>query len=239
MEIRISVKRNIIIMELIGKLDADSANLIEAIGQCLHDGYGEFLLNLEAIEFIDYLGMSALVLAYKEIINSKARIKVANIPAHLKNFFVVTGMDKVVDTYASVDLALESFKEDQAIENIKKMQLRRRFKRLAIDIKIDMKPKMSASPACYQADILNLSAIGAYVYGCDQFQLGDELTLTLKLGVDPKEMHLKAKVVWMSDKQVQNQLHPGMGIEFLDISKQDQDKLLAFIDKNLSLTPSE
>jgi len=39
-------------------------------------------------------------------------------------------------------MAINSFKEDKVIENIKKMQLRRRFKRLPIDIKIELNQKV-------------------------------------------------------------------------------------------------
>ncbi|MEW6101880.1 MAG: anti-sigma factor antagonist [Candidatus Omnitrophota bacterium] len=236
MEIRARQKGNAIILDLCGRIDADAANLVEVVGQCLRDGYNDILCNLEEVEFIDYMGVSAIVLAYKEVANNHGRMKFVNIPVHLRGIFSVSGIDRVIETYASEELALNSFKEDKVIESIKKMQLRRRFKRLPIDIKIELKAKYDNCPTCLKADILNLSAVGAYIYGCENFKLGDDVILKLKLPPHQEEVELAAKVVWLPDKQVQRHFYPGMGVEFSNISSREQQKLVEFIDRNLSFT---
>lgn len=239
MDIKPRVKANVVILDLSNSIDVNSANLVEIVGQCLRDGYIDILCNFEEVESIDYMGISAIVLAYKEVMNNGGRMKFVHIPAHLRNLFSVTGLDRVIDIYATEELALNSFKEDKIIENIKKLQLRRRFKRLPIDIKIDLKDKSSKGPASYRADILNLSAVGAYIYGCDKFKLGDEVNIKLKLPPKNAELELQAKVVWMCDKQIQPQIFPGIGVEFHKISSEDQEKIIAFIDRNLSFSASE
>ncbi len=236
MDIKPRVKANVVILDLYNSIDVNSANLVEIVGQCLRDGYIDILCNFEEVESIDYMGISAIVLAYKEVINSRGRMKFVNIPAHLKSLFSVTGLDRVIDIYATEELALNSFKEDKVIENIKKMQLRRRFKRLPVDIKIDLKDKSSKGSGCFKADILNLSAVGAYIYGCDKFKLGDELNIKLKLPPKNTELELQAKVVWMCDKQIQPQFYPGIGVEFHKISSTDQEKIIEFINRNLSFS---
>ena len=239
MEIRARVAGNIVIIDLSGRIDANSANLVEAVGQCIRDGYCDVLLNFEDIEYIDYLGISAIALAYKEVINSNGRMKFTNIPAHLINLFSIVGLDRVIEIYATEDLAIDSFKEDRVIENIKKMQLRRRFKRLPIDIKVELKNKYEKGPACLKVDMLNLSGVGAYIYGCDKFKLGDEVIIKFKLLPKNEEMELEAKVVWLSDKQIQLHLHPGMGVEFQHIAASVQEKLLEFIERNLSFMSTD
>ncbi|MBN1913946.1 MAG: PilZ domain-containing protein [Candidatus Omnitrophica bacterium] len=239
MEIRARQKERIIVLDLLGRIDANSANLVEVVGQCLRDGYGDILCNFEEIEVIDYVGISAIVLAYKETANHKGRMKFANIPAHLKGLFSITGLDRVIDIYATEDLAINSFKEDKIIEDIKKIQLRRRFKRLHLDIKIEIKDKYDKNASCLKEELLNLSAQGGYIYGCDRFKLGDMIVLKMKLPPKGEELQLDAKVVWLSDKQIQPQIHPGMGVEFYDITNQMQQKLLEFIERNLSLASSE
>lgn len=234
MEIRARTKGNIIILDLFGRIDVDSANLVEAVGQCVHDGYTDILCNFEEVDFIDYLGVSAIALAYREVVNNNGRMKFANIPAHLKNIFSVTGLDRVIEIYATEDLATNAFKEDKVIENIKKLQLRRRFKRLPIDIKVELRDKYTKGPVCFKVDILNLSAIGAYIYGCDKFKLGDEVVLKFKLPLKSEELELQAKVVWLPDNQIQQHLRPGMGVEFCNLSPSSQEKLLEFIERNLS-----
>lgn len=239
MEIRARQKGNVIILDLAGRIDVDSANLVEVVGQVLRDGYNDILCNFEEVEFIDYLGVSAILLVYKEVINSRGRMKFSDVPTHLRGILSVAGVDRVIEICATEDLALNTFKEDKVIENIKKMQLRRRFKRLPIDLKIELKAKYERSPVCLKVDILNLSAIGAYIYGCEKFKLGDELILKMKLPPKSEEIELEAKVVWLPDKQVQNLLYPGIGVEFSHISTATQAKLLEFIERNLSFMSTD
>lgn len=239
MEIKARQKNNIIILDLSGRIDIDSANLIEVVGQCIRDGYVDILCNFEEVDFIDYMGVSAIVIAYKEVVNNCGRMKFTNIPAHLKGTFSVAGLDRVIEIYASEDLAINSFQEDKIIENIKKMQLRRRFKRLPIDIKVELKAKYDKSAAWLKVDILNLSAVGAYIYGCEKFKLGDEVVLKMKLPPKLQEIELEAKVVWLPDKQIQQQIQPGMGVEFRNIPASVQQKLLEFIERNLSFMSTD
>jgi len=239
LEIKARQSVNIVILDLSGRIDVDSANLVEVVGQCVRDGYVDILCNLEDVEAIDYMGVSVVVIAYKEVINHQGRMKFVNIPAHLKGVFAISGTDRVIEIYASEDLALNSFKEDKIIENIKRMQLRRRFKRLPIDLKIELKSKKEDSPVCLKVGIINLSAVGAFIFGCGKFKLGDEVVLKMKLAPKHEELELEARVVWVPDKQVQLHEYPGIGVEFSNISTVNQQKLIEFIDRNLSFRPSD
>jgi anti-anti-sigma factor len=233
-EIRARQVEGVIILDLSGRIDVDSAQLVEVVGQCVRDGYLDILLNFEEVSFIDYLGVSAIVLAYKELTNALGRMKFTSLPAHLKNVFSISGLDRAIDIFATEELAVASFKEDKIIENIKKMQLRRRFKRLPIDIKVELKAKNESSPVCLKLDIINLSAIGAYIFGCDKFKLGDDVLIRMKLPPKNEELTLEAKVVWIPDKQVQPHAYPGIGVEFVHMPNEIQQKIIEFIDRNLS-----
>lgn len=239
MEVRTRQKNNIIILDICGRIDVDSANLVEIVGQCVRDGYNEIVCNFEEVDFIDYMGISVIVIAYKEVVNNNGRMKFANIPSHLKGFFSVSGLDKAIELYPTEELALGSFKEDKIIEKIKRMQLRRRFKRLPIEIKIELKAKHDNNPHCMKLDMLNLSAVGAYIYGCDKFKLGDEVILKMQLAPKNEDIQLDAKVVWLPDKQIQRQIQPGMGVEFHNIPTSVQQRLLEFIERNLSFMSTE
>ncbi len=239
MEIRARQKGRVVILDLSGHIDVDSANLVEAVGQCLRDGYFDILCNFAEVDFIDYMGISAIVIAYKEVINNKGRMKFVNVPVHLKGMLSIAGLDRTIDIYATEDLAINSFKEDKIIENIQKLQLRRRFKRLPLDIKTEIRSKYNKSITCVQGEMLNLSAIGAYIFGCEKFKLGDELLIKIKLSQRMEVLELEAKVVWLPDKQVQPHAYPGIGIEFCNIAISVQRKLLEFIEKNLSHIASE
>lgn len=239
LEIKLRQMGNVVILDLAGRIDVDSANLVEVVGQCVRDGYVDILCNLEEVEAIDYMGISVVIIAYKEVINHQGRMKFENIPAHLKGVFAISGTDRVIEIYANEDLALNSFKEDKIIENIKKMQLRRRFKRLPIDLKIELKSKKDSSVQCLKVDILNLSAVGAFIFGCANFKLGDEVILKMKLAPKQEELELEAAVVWVPDKDVQLHEYPGIGVEFRNISASNQQKLIEFIERNLSFMSSD
>ncbi|TRZ49786.1 PilZ domain-containing protein [bacterium] len=117
--------------------------------------------------------------------------------------------------------------------------MRRRFKRLPVDLKIELKSKFENSPQCLKLDIINLSAVGAFIFGCDKFKLNDEVALKMKLAPSQEWLELEAKVVWVPDKQVQPHEYPGIGVEFSNISSSDQQKLIEFIERNLSLMSSD
>ncbi len=239
MEIKTRYKDGVMIIDIAGAIDADSAVLVETVGQCLREGYCDILCNFEDVAAIDYVGIAALVLMYKEALNNRGRLRFSCIPAHLKNMLAVAGLDRVIEMYAAEDLAVSSFHEDKIIDNIQKMRLRRRFRRLPIDIKIELKDKYERVPQCLQLDIINLSPVGAYIFGCDKFKLKDEITVRFKLGSDPQEFVLDATVVWLPDRQIQPHLYPGMGIAFREIPAQIQEKIFAFIERNASLMPTD
>ena len=240
LEIKLRQAGNCVILNLCGQIDVDSANLVEIVGQCVRDGYLDILCNLEDIQTVDYMGVSVVAIAYKEVINHNGRMKFVNVPTHLRYVFTVSGMDRVIEIYASEDLALNSFKEDKAIENIKRMQLRRRFKRLPIDLKIELKSNKNSSLGCLKVEMLNLSAIGAFIFGCGhQFKLQDEVTLKMILAPKAEVLELEARVVWVPDKGVQPHEYPGIGVEFSNLSTVNQQKLIEFIDRNISFSPSD
>ena len=234
LEIKLRQFGNCVILDLCGRIDVDSANLVEVVGQCVRDGYLNILCNLEDIQAVDYMGVSVVVIAYKEVVNHQGRMKFANLPAQLQSVFAVSGMNRVMEIYASIDVALNSFKEDKAIEEIKKMQLRRRFKRLPVDLKIELKSNQESSSDCLKVEILNLSAVGAFIFGCGKFKLHDEVTLKMKLAPDPEVLELEACVVWVPDRGVQPHEYPGIGVEFSNLSLEIQQKLIAFIERNIS-----
>jgi len=239
LEVRVRQIDSVVILDLCGRADVDAANLVETVGQCLRDGYLDVLCNFEEVEFIDYVGISLIAAAYKEVMNFSGRMKFTNIPAHLRSIFAISGLDRAIEMYTCEDMAVTAFKQDKAIEDIKKMQLRRRFKRLSMDLKAELKAKYDPKAACSKVDVLNLSAIGAFIFGCARFKLGDDVLLKLVIPPRSEEIELSAKVVWLSDKQVQPHAHPGMGVEFHNIPGPIQQKLIEFIDRNLSFMSSD
>lgn len=233
MKISIRRKDRVVILDLCGRIDENAADFIETVGLCVRSKQCDILCNFEEVEFVDYMGISAIVLAYKEVINYDGRMKFVNVPTHIKGIFSISGLDKTFEFYTTEEAALNAFREDKVIEKIRKKKLRRRFKRLPIDIKVNFKKNIEGNQ-WHQGQVLDLSAQGAYIYGYNHYALGDTLELTLNISSKLEDLELGAVVVWLSDKQVQPQYHPGMGVEFHNISSEIQKKVLEFIDKNMA-----
>ncbi|HNX82454.1 MAG TPA: PilZ domain-containing protein [Candidatus Omnitrophota bacterium] len=239
MDLKMRMQDNIIIFDIAGVIDVNSAVLVETVGQCIRDGYPDILFNFEDVTNVDYMGVSVLAIAYKDVVNNKGRLRFLHVPIFLKNLLGVVGLEREIEIFTDDNLAVRSFQEDKAIEDIKKMHLRRRFRRLPLAIKVEVHKKFTRNPVCYKVDMVNLSAIGGYIFGCDKFTLGDDVTLTFQLPPDQKELKLDAKVVWLCDRQVQPHLYPGMGVEFSNISTEIQEKIFEFVERNASLMNQE
>ena len=239
-EIRARQKDTVIILDLKGAVDVNAGNLVEMVSRCLHDGYTDILCNLHEVTSLDYMGISVLVIAYKQAVNNRGRMKLVGIPPHLWKALTVAGIDKAIELYAGEDEALSSFRTDRAIDAIQRMQLRRRFKRLPMGVKGRICPAGDpAGEAKEKVTVMNLSGVGAYVFGFRKAGLGDDVVLCLRLSPRQEEVRIEAKVVWLPDKQVQHRMYPGMGIEFRNIDPAVQQELLGFIERNLSSMTSD
>ncbi|MFA4842719.1 MAG: anti-sigma factor antagonist [Candidatus Omnitrophota bacterium] len=225
------------ILDLGGSIDIDSANLIEMAAWCLGNGYRDILCNLENINLIDYAGLSVLAIAYKDVINHKGRIKLLNVPVHIRKVFCMVGLDRVFEIYQDEEFALRSFEEDRIISELQKKQLRRRFKRLPLGIDFEFKPKLT-SDSYSHGKLLNLSAVGMLVFTEKIYPLGEILDIRLSLMPKPGLLEVKAKVVWLVQKEIQPQIYPGMGLEFYELDSAMQGKIVEFVERNLPLSCS-
>jgi anti-sigma B factor antagonist len=228
---------NIAVLDLSGNVDIDASNFIEKVAWCLDNGYRDILGNFESVNFIDYAGLSVLAIAYKNVVNHKARIKFVGMSGHIKKLLSLVCLDKVFEIYEEEDHAVKAFAEDRVISDIQKKQLRRRFKRLPLDIDIQFKPR-STDGGFMHGKVLNISAVGLLVFADKVHPLGEILSVKLKLSPAPGEIELDCKVSWLVQKEIQPQIYPGMGLEFYHINSSIQKKILEFVDRNLPLSCS-
>ncbi len=229
--------KTIAILDLAGSVDIDSANFIEMVAWCLGNGYKDVLCNFENVNLMDYAGLSVLAIAYKDVVNHKGRIKFVHVPTHIKKVFCMVGMDRVFEIYEDEEFALKAFEEDRIISEIQKKQLRRRFKRLPLDIDVEFKSK-AKNEKYSQGKVLNISGVGLLVFAEKAYPLGEILDIRLTLMPRPGLVELETKVVWLVEKEIQPQVYPGMGLEFYNIDNETQKKVIEFVDRNLPLSCS-
>lgn len=221
------------IMDMCGELNIDSSLFVEKVGWCLENGYRDILCNFENVSMADFAGLSAVALAYKNVLNHKGRIKFVNVPLHIKKTFKLVWLDNVFEVYDDEKTALRSFEEDRIISEIQRKQLRRRFKRLPLEIIVELKAK--DEDAFRKGKVLNISAVGILLFGDHMYPLGQTLDLRLSLKPVAEMLELEGMVVWHVDKKIQPQIFPGMGIEFHHIDPKLQEKVVEFIERNMPL----
>lgn len=233
LEIRTKRIKTIVILQLAGPIDIDSAVFIEKIGAYISDGYKEFLCDFGEVTLVDYSGLSALALAYKNTVNHKGKMKFFNVPSHVVKLFKLVCLDKVFEVYPDEKKAVKSFEAESAITRIQQQQLRRRFKRLPLDIAI--KFRVLGDQAVHHGKILNISAVGMLVFASKSLPLGEILEVTMSLPPIMHEVTVKTKVVWLVQKEIQPQIYPGMGLEFYLLDPHMQEKIVEFVERNLPL----
>lgn len=232
--LEIAFRRNntVAILDLSGNIDIDASNFIEKVAWCLENGYEDILCNLGDINLIDYAGLSVIAIAYKNVLNHKGRMKFVNAAEHIKKVFSLMCLDKVFETYEDEETAINSFKEDKIIAEIQKKNLRRRFKRLPLDIDVEFKAK-SKEEKSSRGKVLNISGVGLLIFTDKTYPLGEILNVKLNLSPKIGSVEFDANVVWLVEKEFQPQIYPGMGLEFHNMESGLQKKIADFVDRNL------
>jgi len=231
MKIKVRSAGSVSILDITGNITIDSAEIIEVIGNLLNYKKMNILMNLANVQGIDYNGLSILAIAYKSVINHSGRMKFCNVPLHVLSVFKTAHLDAAFRIYDSEKIALGSFTE--FISSIDKKALRRRFERL--DMRIEVKYSLPARPKkLYSGKFLNISGDGMYIRCKDLFPVNTKVNLSIKLPQTRKAIDVFGIVAWNADREIQPHAYPGMGVRFIDIANDDQEKILEFIDKNTS-----
>jgi len=239
MKINTREKEDVVILDLEGSIDINSADFVETVGWALVTKSKNILCNFEGINLIDYVGISLIAVANKNILNHKGRMKLCNVPSHVQKLFSIVGLDKVFTYYENEDEAIKSFTEEVLFSHILEQRLRRRFKRIPLHNTIEYKQKYSTKDVFYKGRIINLSAIGVFIAAEKVFSIGEILTTRIDLTPAPGVIEVDSKVVWESDNEIQPMESPGMGLEFCNISPKVQEQIIDFVEKHLTHSSQE
>ena len=232
MEIRKRFHKNIAILYLAGKIDIDAASIIEETGRLSKEGIQKILCNFANVNVVDYNGLSILAIAYKNIFNQKCMLKFCEVPPHIQRLFKVARLDKVFGIYDDEESALKSF---ELTEKVDMLPLRRRFKRIDVSIPVRYKTGLSANARLMKGKILNMGGEGLFIFSRDTFPISTELYMEIGMEKAKNALSLMGSVIWLADKEIQPHSYPGMGVNFVNLSKNTQTKLIEFIDKNITL----
>lgn len=231
MPIKIREVNNISILDIEGRIDINSSDIIETVGWLVNTGKVNIILNFENVDLVDYNGISILVIAYKNIINHKGRMKLLRVALHTQELFKIVKLETVFETYADEEAAVNSFYS----EEVERLHLRRKYQRL--DIKINVKYKIVSSektPKVFNGKALNLSAAGLYIYSPYTFPINTMLDLEFGLSDVSATIETLGKVVYLADKEIQPHSYPGMGVSFVHLTADKENAIIGFVDKNIT-----
>lgn len=230
MAIRIREINNINILDLDGRIDINSSDIIETVGWLTTTGKVNIILNLENVDMVDYSGLSVLAIAYKNVTNHKGRIKFLHVGLGVIELLKVVKLDAVFEIYSDEESAVNSFFQ----EDVDKAHLRRKFKRLDIHLVVKYKMTDGKSAKIFDGQVLNIGAAGIYVYTPYTFPVNTMLDLEFNLPDKHSLLETGGRVVWVTDKEIQPHHYPGMGVSFTHLTPSKEKAIIDFIDKNIT-----
>lgn len=231
MSLRVREVGNINILDIEGKVDINSSDIIETVGWLVNAGKVDIVMNLAGVDAVDYNGLSIFAIAYKNVTNHGGRMKFLSVSLPVMELFKVVKLDAVFENYPDERSAIESFTTNSG----ELAHLRRKYKRL--DIHLDVKYSLvggQKQPQVFAGKVVNISAAGIYVYSPCTLPLGSMLDLSIFLPGKPEPMEATGRVVWLTDKDIQSHFYPGMGVSFVHLTPGKESAIVDFIEKNIT-----
>jgi anti-sigma B factor antagonist len=92
-----------------GEIDvATSPTLRERLIDLVNDGGTRLVLDLEAVDFLDSTGLGTIVSILKRVRTHGGDLRLVCTEARIRRLFEITGLDKAVPLYASLDDAISA-----------------------------------------------------------------------------------------------------------------------------------
>lgn len=117
---------------------------------------------------------------------------------------------------------------------------RRRFQRILVDLEVDY----SHEDTYLFAYIRDISATGLFVRTNEPEEPGTRLNVRFTpptSGADEPPLELEAEVIWINAYRPghSDNLHPGMGMRFIDLGEDDRGRLIEFVKRFAYLDDGE
>ncbi len=102
---------DVMVLSLQGSLmgGPEAVSLNDTFNRYLDEKLFEVVLNVEQVERINSSGLGILIKALTTFKNNGGELKLANVNPQVHNLLVITKLNTILDTYDSVDAAVESF----------------------------------------------------------------------------------------------------------------------------------
>ncbi len=88
------------------------------------------------------------------------------------------------------------------------------------------------SGAFYKAYMLNVSRGGLFIKTDSPLALETSVLLLLKIPSETETMEIEGRVVWVNPKSRKNSFPKGMGIQFVQMKSEDEEKIKSFVEEH-------
>ena len=230
MPMRIREVSGITILDIEGNIDINSSDIIETVGWLVNTGKLNIILNLENVGLIDYSGLSILSIAYKNVVNHRGKIRFLHVSLPVLELFKIAKLESVFDSYPDEESAINSFHGD----DMDKLHLRRKFKRLDIHLKVKYRIMGEKKAKIFEGNVLNIGAAGIYIFSPYTLPINTMLDLEIGMPDSPTTVEAAGRVIYLADKDLQPHFYPGMGVSFVHLTPEKERTIIDFIDKNIT-----
>lgn len=108
-----NVIQDISVIDVSGDIDfREMIKIKDVIGALIERDQTKVVLNLKAVDHINYLSIGVLVERLRLLRNLNGDLKLAGMSSFVRDIFKVVGMDQFFEEYTSLEEAIESFDED-------------------------------------------------------------------------------------------------------------------------------
>jgi len=110
MEVRKEQKEDVIVMNVSGRLDATTANDLEAsLVPVIENEGNKIVINLEGLEYISSAGLRIMLLGMKMIKKVSGKMVICEMKEHIREIFEIAGFLPIFTIVATQDDALAVF----------------------------------------------------------------------------------------------------------------------------------
>lgn len=105
--------QDISVIDVTGDIDfREMIRIKDVIGALIEKERTKVILNLKAVDHINYLSIGLLVERLRLLRNLNGDLKLAGMNPYVRDIFKAVGMDQFFEEYTSLEDAIESFDDD-------------------------------------------------------------------------------------------------------------------------------
>lgn len=110
MNINVSMRENITLVEVSGRIDSMNANQLgEALSGEINSGHNHMVLDLSKVEYMSSAGLREIVSALKKVRNNTGDVRLAQPSARVREVLEMAGLDTIFQIFTTQVEALGSY----------------------------------------------------------------------------------------------------------------------------------